>query len=246
MGCLQLPLIGILRDSVGSVLIARVSLLQSKSEEREILQLAVRVMRKLAAVYWPLYAYLIVMGREFLTVLFTSRYRDSWPIFAVNLTLVPLNMLVTDPVIRAYAEHRYFMLRLRIVTLLLLAAGLWWGTARYGMLGAVTVVVGITLLEYAIVVHRVARILRPSFADLPLLFDVGKLAAAAAIAGLCAAILRAVLPSFPPWLLLAVTAPVFAVVYLGGVFLMGVPDEDERSAIRRQFAKLRRAIGASA
>ena len=67
--------------------------LQLERRQGEIVQLIARMMRKLAAVYFPLYAGLLVTGREFVTVLFTERYDASWPIFAVNLTLIPLCIL---------------------------------------------------------------------------------------------------------------------------------------------------------
>src|SRR5262249_25540546 len=71
IGCFQLPLFGILADSVGSVMIPRVSLLQHEHRTREVVLLTSRVMRKLAAVYFPSYLFLLVMRHEFITALFT-------------------------------------------------------------------------------------------------------------------------------------------------------------------------------
>src|SRR5919198_1786808 len=65
VGCFDLPLIGILAESVGAVMIPRVSLLQKEGGRREIVVVASRAMRKLAAVYFPVYAFLMVVGREF-------------------------------------------------------------------------------------------------------------------------------------------------------------------------------------
>ena len=243
IGCTQLPLIGILRDSVGTVLISRISQLQAQAAEREILLLVARIMRKLAAVYWPLYAYLIVMGPEFLTVLFTPRYRASWPVFALNLTMLPLNMITVDPILRAYFKHRYFMLRLRLITLPLLGAGLWWSLPRYGMSGAIGTVVAITLLEYAVVVGLVSRILGMRRSDWRLFGDAVKLGLAAAVAAICVAGLHAAAPALPPIAALAVTAPVFGLVYLGAVLLLKIPETEEKAVMWRQLLRLRRALG---
>src|SRR5439155_1231936 len=78
-----------------------------EGERREIVELLARMVRMLAALYFPLYACLLVVGREFVTVLFTESYRGSWPIFAVNLTLIPLGILTSacDPVLRAYPAY---------------------------------------------------------------------------------------------------------------------------------------------
>ncbi|HVF90702.1 MAG TPA: lipopolysaccharide biosynthesis protein, partial [Blastocatellia bacterium] len=114
IGCFQLPLVSIMSESICSVMIPRVSFLQKEDRRREILELTARVMRKLAAMYFPLYVFLLVVGREFIIFLFTETYISSWPIFAINLTLLPVSILVLDPVLRAYAEQRYFLLRLRL------------------------------------------------------------------------------------------------------------------------------------
>ena len=103
---------GLIQEATNSVLITRVSLLQKRSEYREIVLLMARAARKLAAVYFPVYVFLMVAGREFIRLLFTARFADSWPIFAINLTLLPLGIILLDPLYRAFQRERYFLLRL--------------------------------------------------------------------------------------------------------------------------------------
>ena len=43
---------------------------------------------------------------------------------------------VCDAVIRAFAEHRYFLIRLRVFSAVLMAAALWVGVTRFGLVGA--------------------------------------------------------------------------------------------------------------
>jgi O-antigen/teichoic acid export membrane protein len=97
LGTLQLPLMGLLQEATNSVLITRLSILQKSGEHREIVLLLARAAKKLAAVYFPVYVFLLVAGREFIRVLFTARFVDSWPIFAVNLTLLPLGLCCWIP-----------------------------------------------------------------------------------------------------------------------------------------------------
>src|SRR5207253_1466643 len=87
VGCFQLPFLQIVAESVGGVMIPAVGRLQLEGERREIVELLARMVRMLAALYFPLYACLLVVGREFVTVLFTESYRGSWPIVAVSLML---------------------------------------------------------------------------------------------------------------------------------------------------------------
>ena len=74
LGTLQLPLMGLIWEATNSVLITRVSVLQKRNEPREIVLLVARAARKLAAVYFPVYVFLMVAGREFIQVLFTARF----------------------------------------------------------------------------------------------------------------------------------------------------------------------------
>jgi O-antigen/teichoic acid export membrane protein len=240
IGCFQLPLVSILSESVGSVMIPRVSYLQRQGEHREIVALTARAMRKLAAVFFPLYALLFVTGREFITFLFTEQYAASVPLFAINLTLLPFSVFVLDPVMRAYAEHRYFLLKVRPALIALLFVALWYGTLRYGLVAAVSIMVGVTILERLIMAFKVARIVRLRREDFGLFKDVGKLGAAAAVAGLAAALVRAGVVSLHPFAVLVVCGCVFALTYLGAVHVLDVLTDDERRAIRTRAGRVLR------
>jgi O-antigen/teichoic acid export membrane protein len=223
-------------------MIPRVSLLQKQGERREIAELVARMMRKLSAMLLPFYAFLIVMGREFILVLFTAQYLPSWPIFAINLTLVPLAIITSayDPVIRAFAEHRYFLLKLRVVLVLLFVAGLWFGLTRYGLIGAVVAMVSVNVIDRLVTARQVKRILGATRKDLVLLKDVGKLAVASAAAGLVTALVRSLLMGLKPLLMLIVCGSAFSLVYLLAVWLLGVINRDERGAIQHHFNRLQR------
>jgi O-antigen/teichoic acid export membrane protein len=244
IGVAQLPLVGILRESVSSVILPRISYLQEQGQAREIVVLLANAIRKLAAVYLPLYVFLMVTGREFLTAMFTSAYADSWPIFAINLTLLPLSLLEVDAVVRAYEGHRFFLVRLQIVLSVLMVFSLWYGITRFGLIGAVTVVVGINFLLRAALAARFSRVLGVRWTDVLLLKDVGKVAVAAAIAGfLCLFVRSLLLVGNPkPLIVLAVCFAVFAPVYLLAVLLFGVPTSDERVKARRAIGRLQQFV----
>lgn len=240
VGCFQLPLVGILSESVSSVLIPRVSLLQKQGERREILLLTARVIRKLAFVFFPVYAFLLVTGREFIVLLFTRQYLESWPVFAVNLTLVPVCVILFDPIVRAYAAERYFLLRLRLVLTALMVAVFWFWTAQLGLVGMISVVVAVGIVERLAVSYRAAKVVGFGVRDFALLADVGKLALATVAAAAAAALTRlAVLGARPIWVLTA-CGVAFMLVYVGTLLLLGVPSSDERDSTRRLLAPWRR------
>ncbi len=240
IGCFELPLIAILGESVGSVMIPRVSLLQKQGERREIILLTARVIRKLAAIFFPIYVLMMIVGREFLSFLFTPAYLASWPILAVNLTLIPVYAVVFDPVIRAYPEHRFFLLRVKMTTFVLIFIALWFGTARLGLVGVIALVVGANIVERGLSTRRMMKALGVTRHDAVLLKDVGKIAIAALAAGLVAFAVRHAVLDRGPFAVLVVCGVAYGLVYAIAVFALGLWTPEERGMMRRQFARFPR------
>jgi len=229
-----------LSESVGAVMIPQVSLLQKHGDYHEIVALAARVARKLALVYLPLYGFLIVMGREFLTFLFTSQYAASWPIFAINLTMLPLSIFVSDPIMRAFAEQRQFLPKLYAALVVLLFVALWLGTARYGLIWAISVVVGVNFIGRTATWIKIGSMLSIRLRDIMLLKDVGKVAISSLIAAVITAFVRTAIHGLRPFGMLVVCAAVFGVIFLAGILLLGLPTIEERGYFKRQLARLSR------
>ncbi len=245
IGCLQLPLWSVLLESVGLVMIPAVSYLQSKNNHRQIVTLTARMMRKLAALCFPIYFFLLVSGREFILVLFTERYLESWPIFAISLTLIPLSLISSayDPVFRAYPEHLSYLMKTRVVLLVPLLAGLWYGTERFGLVGAIAVVVGLNLIERLVIAFKVGQILEVSWRDLVLFKDVAKLLFAAMAAALATGLARNFMQGTSPLGVLAFSGIVFGFVYLSWIFILGVLAREEREALHQAVVTFREYAG---
>lgn len=237
IGCFQFPLLGILRDSVGAVMIARVSELRKQGDIREILLLTARMMRKLALVLFPMYVFFLVTRHEFIAFLFTEKYLASASLFAINLTLIPMAIISNayDPVFRVCPEHIPFLLKARIVFAALVILGLWFGTEYFGLKGAIGSVVLVSLLERLLVGFKACRVLAASWSDLPLLTDVGKLALSALVAGGVAMFVRQWALDGGPLIVLLSCGAAFGVTYALSVFLLGVLTREEQEAIRRRF-----------
>jgi len=240
IGCFQLPLFGILADSVGSVMIPRVSLLQHQQKTREIVLLTARVMRKLAAVYFPAYAFLLVMRREFITALFTARYADSIPIFAVNLALIPLGVLLVDPIMRAYAEHRHFLLKVHGALVVGLVTALPATISRFGLVGAIAVVVMTNALARGAILVKAIRILPVEPRDIGLLTDVAKIAAASAIAAVPTTLTRFMSSGLPPLVAVVVCGVCFGIGYAAAALALGVVTPEERDSLLDYVGRMTR------
>lgn len=183
-GCFQLPLIALLYESVGAVMIPRMSQLQHEDRKREMLVMTVRATQKLAFFYFPLFCFLMVVAFEFVTTLFTKDYAASVPIFRVNLFALPLFSLVVDPITRAYPEAGRWLLKLRVGIVIVLLGVFWMGVGRFDMITMISIVVVAILFEKIAAAWISGRMLEVRRGDIGLLKTIGKIAIAAAVSGL--------------------------------------------------------------
>lgn len=182
-GCFEIPLIASLWESVTSVLIPRMSELQTRGDREEMIRLTARAMQKLAFAFFPLYVFLFITAETFITTLFTANYLASVPIYRINLTLLLLLILVTDPIVRAYSELGRFMLKLRIFLFIGMVVALYFGINHFSMSGMIGIVVVITLIEKIISEAVIIKKLNVSLKDLYLLKNVGKAAFVSIVVG---------------------------------------------------------------
>ncbi len=73
-GCFDVPLVGMLSDSVGAVLIPRISALQDKNSMQDIIDITVKAIRGLAFAYAPIFVFVSVAANQVITVLFSEEY----------------------------------------------------------------------------------------------------------------------------------------------------------------------------
>lgn len=184
VGCFQLPLISMLYESVGAVMIPRMSQLQDEDRRREMLEMTVSATQKLAFVYFPLFGYLTIVAGEFITTLFTKEYAASAAIFRVNLLVLPLFSLVVDPITRAYPHAGRFLLKVRIAICVVLLLVFWLGLGRFGLVEMISIVVAAIFVEKAACVWISIRMLKASIPDLRMLKTIGRVGLAAVIASM--------------------------------------------------------------
>ena len=181
-GCFQLPLFAILMESTAAVLIPRMSELQLKDDKREMIALTARAMQKLSFFYFPAYAFLLITAQVFITTLFTENFAASVPIFIINLTLLPFDIWVVDPIVRAYKEFGKFLLIIRVFVLIGLIAALWFGVQHFDLRGMIAIVVVTSLIERFISTSVLARKMNVKRHDWRLLKGIGKTALVSAFA----------------------------------------------------------------
>ncbi len=229
VGCLQIPLTAILTESTGPLLIRQVNILERAGRNEEIARLILAAGRKLAFVFFPLSAFLIVVGREFLTLLFTRQYLASYPVFALNLLLIPLGIFLYDPLARAFPQHQMTTVKIRVGLVVALIAVLYPLMALMGPVGAMLAVVLVALCERVLLGRLWLKILGWPKLDPGLILDIGKLAVSAAIAGACAELVRRWLEGRNLWLVLVACSVAYGIAYLGSSFKLRIVKDEERT-----------------
>ena len=226
-GCFDVPLVGMLSDSVGAVLIPRISALQANNSTQEIIDVTVKAIRGLAFAYAPIFVFVSIAANQVITVLFSEKYLASVPIFRVNLFMVLLAIVAVDPVLRAFKSEYLWLLRTNVALLALLFVALYFGTTRFGLMGAVSCVIIVQYIARALLVWRISRLLKVRLADLRPLEDVLKTLLVATIAGLC---VEPLLLPIQRWGALATTlisGSIFCAIYFFGLIVLKVPNQSE-------------------
>jgi hypothetical protein len=187
--------------------------------------------------YIPVAACLLVLGREFLITVYTAKFVSSLPFLMLNVLLLPLAGMITDPVLRAYAAYRYVTLKVRLTMLVVLVILALSSIQYLGMIGVMASYVFCVTAERLLLFRLTMRILNATWADWKLVADVWKYVAAAVVAGLCVLGMKAVLPDAKPQLILCVGAALFSVIYIAAIHVSGAIEDDERRMINRVTAR---------
>src|SRR5204862_298163 len=114
-------------------------------QESKVLTIWRDTTRKLALVFLPLFALLLVSAREIIYLLFTERYAAAVPIFILWAGIVPLATFRTDSLLRVFARTR-FILFVNLIRLSITAGLIGIFIAKFSLKGAVL----ITLLATAV------------------------------------------------------------------------------------------------
>ena len=245
VGCFELPLLGILYESVVSILFPEVARKQAAGDREDVISLWASAMRKLAFFYVPTYVLMFVLRREIITLLFTRDYAASADIFAINLLLLPMYLCVYTAFMRSFDDLRFYRLKLSLVMIPVTAASLYVGIRSAGLMGAITAAVAAQLFDTAVLMIKVGRRLGVRPAHLSQLSPMLRTAAASAVAGVAAYLVKAALGNVRLLLALMVCSATFGAVFAVVAFIIGAVTDEEKTELRRIYHSGSRRLGLS-
>jgi O-antigen/teichoic acid export membrane protein len=246
VGCLQLPITDFLMTSTSNVM-----MIQMREKLRATNVAAVRAIwldavRKLALIMCPLIAMLLILAQEIIVFLFTDAYAASVPVFIVWTAGMLLTALLTDSVLRVYAQNKFLILQ-NCIRLVLIAALLPLFLQRFGLLGAVYVTVLVNTMAKVFALARVKTLLDVTLAQTLPWKSLASLLVISAAAALPVYLIKATLPltAFPQ---LALCGAAYTLTYYLLLLWRGPLHEDEKLELVRwtqlPVARLVRALKA--
>lgn len=243
VGCFQLPLLSLMATSFGSVLSPEISRLAANEEYGAIFNLWRHAVLKLTLALAPCLGLAFLLRREIITLLFTESYAGAVPIFGIYLLGIITLLALPGSMMRAFAEFRYFRLKLSLLLLPVTAGAIYLGLKTSGLLGVVAAVVGMQIVEMAITVRATMRRIEAGSDELRTLAPMLRIAICALGAAIVAWPVRLLLTESGPRLLtIAITSVFFIVAYLFAIFTFKAVTDEEKEEVRALWLRLQRAL----
>jgi O-antigen/teichoic acid export membrane protein len=229
VGCLQIPLVDFAASPTSDVMMVKMQENLAAGHLATVLDIWHDTFWKLALLFFPLVALVIVEGRDIILALFTAKYAASIPLFRIWSLLILMATLQLDGVLRVYAETR-FILVLNIVRLVIVGALIAPSMKYFGLLGPVGVIVLATVVFKVGALVRVVRLFEVSWADFLPWRRTAILGAAAIGSAVPVFLFKAAVTLRPLPLLLSASTS-YSLVYIALVWRLGLLTDDEKAAI---------------
>jgi len=107
VGAYQVPFVDMIRGSVINVTFPLMAQYQKSGDYTAILDLWRRSLLKVAVLFFPLFVFLEVAARPFITILFTNEYAGAIPIFMIYLLLFLRSSVETGVIVQVFKKTTY-------------------------------------------------------------------------------------------------------------------------------------------
>jgi O-antigen/teichoic acid export membrane protein len=158
IGALQLPFVDIVRTSIYNVAFPMMAKYEKEGKLRDILDLWHRATLKTAVLFFPLFVFLEVSARPFVTVLFTSQYVDATPIMMIYLLIFVRTTVETGSVLMTF-KRTAFMFKVNLVGFLAHIGFSVFMFKMFGRLGVPFATVIVVYVQNAVSLYMGGRLL---------------------------------------------------------------------------------------
>ena len=227
VGCLQLPFVDFVAGPAANVMMVRMA--EEVAGNRSVVSIWCDTTRKLALVFFPLFALLVITAREIILLLFTERYAAAIPIFMLWTIVVPLAVFQTESLLRVFAQTRFIFL-VNLLRLLTIGALIATAISAFGLRGAVLITLFTTAVSKGLSLIRALRFMEVRVWDALPWSSLAAIAAVSAASCMPAWMVKTHVP-LPLAPLLIVMGSVYSLFYVVSLFAFDLLSEAERQMI---------------
>ncbi|WP_183410587.1 oligosaccharide flippase family protein [Litorivivens lipolytica] len=231
VGCLQIPISDFLMTSTCNVMMINMQEKIKSGAYREVVSIWLDSIRKLALIFFPMVAMLMMLAEPLIVFLFTDTYLESVPIFMVCTLSMLLATFLTDGALRVFGQTHFLILQ-NIVRLAIVVMFMPWFLEHYHLVGAITVTLLATLVSKALALYRIKQVLGVGLEELLPWRAIVMTLSMAALALIPAVMVITAIEATGFWKL-----SVGAIVYLAGyhrlVMMIGPMADDEKAMLSR-------------
>src|SRR5438552_9082372 len=220
VGCVQIPLVDFMFTPTVNVMMVQMGEDLRDGQARRVLTVWLDTVRRLALIFFPLVGLLVVNAFSLITLLFTTAYAASVPIFMVWSLSILFSAFPTDGVLRTFAENRWLFIT-NVVRLVMLLALMNWFIFSFYLMGAVLITLTGILLAKVMHLSRIKMLLKVSLAELLPWRSLGGIVMVSMVSAIPVIILNAKL-DVPLLVLLPVTGMAYIAVFSSLVLLFGL------------------------
>lgn len=230
VGCMQVPLLDILTSTTSSVMMVNMRQKVLQGDTAAVLAIWLDSVRKVALLLFPLVTLLVVVAPVLIILLFGEAYRASVPVFVVWTASTLLTCLLTDSVLRVFAQNRYLIFQ-NLVRLLIVVLLIHVFLDHLQLIGAVLVTTLATVVIKLMALKRISVLIGVPLARLLPWRSLANTLALCLAALLPTVLLLQVL-STPALLTLLLTSAVFTLTYAVLLLLIGPLEQSERQQLQ--------------
>ena len=235
VGCLQIPLVDLVATTVCNVMMVGMTNAIHDGREADVIDLWHQTVRKLALVFFPLTALLLIAARDVIVMLFTDAYLASVPVFMVGVTAVLFAAVPIDGLLRVYAKTQTLLV-MNLARLALIVVLIHWFITSLGLVGAIAVTVLALAVGKAIGLSAASSVWHVGISRLLPWRALMLIAAVAVIAGIPAYAVASGLQTAPAVRLLAMGI-VYAATYAAIAMGFGLLSAQERAALSQLLGR---------
>jgi len=247
VGCLQIPLSEYLITSTSNVMMVNMRERMLAGDHEGVVSIWLDSVRKLALIFFPMGAGLLITANTLIVMLFTSAYERSAPIFMVWTVTMMFATLMTDGALRVFAETRFLILQ-NLLRLAVIVVTIQWFLGQFDLIGAVLVTLLAAVVSKTFALARIKHIMKVPLARLLPWRSLGVTAIIASAAAVPAFLVEVAFAEsqlgVPSPIRLMVTGLVYTVFYYALLQWFGPMQKDEKQMLadwlKTPFNRLRR------